>query len=355
MTKRRFLPYLLLTLCELLSLPSRAAETSPQEMTRQEATPKETIPEAPIPAPQMIANYRAHIAGGPSVAVWYGRRVALVLDGETLDERDPATMTRICTALDETFDAYDRLTGAKPALTAPLRGRIRIEVSPKVGGGLAHHGRLGVAIGDGFFKNLYQRVHAGKNTYDQVFFYEIARNYWMPAMNPPIDYHTSKGPHDWGWWTVGFNNAMSVIVPQAVPSVDDMFYFGQSGQQFAAGMEANLNTYLAHPELYNWENSWCVPLLPWKERTSVNDLMTGLLLRLARDHGGAAFIQRLYTQIPKQRPLPQNRSDYPACRDNFYATASLAAQQDLYEFFVSDLRWAVSDAARQRVRNQLPR
>ena len=298
---------------------------------------------------EIIRDYRAYIAGDREVVAWYGDRVALVLDDEpNPEQRNPETMKAILGALDDVFEAYDRVTGRRPKLTAPLNGRIRIEVSNKVGGGLAHHGRLGVGIGDGFFRGLYERFDKGERTVDQVFFYEIARNYWMSDMNPTIDYHTSKGPLDYGWWTVGFNNAMSIFLPAEIESIDDMYYFGSNGQRFSDGMEANINTYLEQPEKYNWDNSWNVPLVPWKERTSVNDLMTGLLIRLHRDHGGINFIKRLYAEIPKRKPL-KSRADRQGARDNFYEASSLAAGKDLYDFYVNDLRWKISTDRRQRV------
>ena len=306
-----------------------------------------------IPLPEVLTDYRPYISGDNEVVVWYGRRVALVLDEDnSINNRDVKTMQRVVTSLDEIFDAYDRVTGRRPKLTSPLRGRIRIEVSSKVGGGLAHHGRLGVAIGDGFFDGLYKRFANGQHTVDQVFFYEIARNYWMADMNPSIDYHTSKGPQDYGWWTVGFNNAMSIFLPHEIKSIDDMYYFGSNGQQFSDGMEANLNTYLAAPNKYNWDNSWNVPLIPWKERTSVNDLMTGLLIRLHREHGGSEFISRLYAEIPKRKPLA-SRSDRQGARDNFYESASIATKKNLYEFFSNDLRWNISKERQTAVAERL--
>ena len=296
---------------------------------------------------EVIKDYDSYIAGSDEVTVWYGRRTALVIDDEPAPEnRNAQTMRQIMLAMDSIFDAYDQVTGRRPKLTAPLRGKIRIEVSSKVGGGLAHHGRLGVAIGDGFFKGLYKRFDNGERTVDQVFFYEIARNYWMADMNPTIDYHTSKGPNDYGWWTVGFNNAMSIFLPAEIEQISDMYYFGSSGRQFSNGMEANIKTYIQNPDKFDWNNSWNVPLVPWKERTSVNDLMTGLLIRLHRDHGGIAFIKRLYAEIPKRKPL-SSRSDRQGARDNFYEACSLAAQRDLYDFFVGDLRWKISDSHRK--------
>lgn len=305
------------------------------------------------PTYEVINDYRPYIASSNNVVAWYGDRVALVLDGETNPEqRNPQTMQAILGALDNVFDAFDQVTGRRPRLTAPLNGKIRIEVSSKVGGGLAHHGRLGVGIGDGFFKGLYQRFEKGDHTVDQVFFYEIARNYWMRDMNPTIDYHTSKGPQDYGWWTVGFNNAMSIFLPAEIDSITDMYYFGSNGQRFSDGMEANLNSYLQNPEKYNWENSWNVPLIPWKERTSVNDLMTGLLIRLHRDHGGIDFIKRLYEEIPIREPL-KSRADRQGARDNFYEACSLAAGKDLHDFFANELRWQISPERQIKLVSQL--
>ncbi len=308
---------------------------------------------APVRAAETISDYRRHIAGDETAVAWYGERVAIVLDEDAAPaDRDEGVMAEILGAFDAVFEAYDDATGRDPVLAAPLHGRIRIEVSDSVGGGLAHHGTLGIAVGTGFFDGLYTRYEQGTRTIDQVFFYEIARNYWMADMNPAIDYHTSKGPLDYGWWTVGFNNAMSIFLAESIEQIDDMHYFGRNGKQFADGMESNLNEYLAHPTRYDWENAWCVPLVPWRERTSVNDLMTGLLVRLHREHGGLPFIRRLYDEIPKRTPL-ESRDDYQGARDNFYEAASIAARTDLHDFFEADLRWALSADAKTRVRHAL--
>lgn len=294
-----------------------------------------------------IKDYQAYIASSETVSVWLGERTALVLDGvEDPTEYDAKVMAEIVGVLDDVFDAYDEITGWKPeAGSSAFDGRATVEVSDRVGGGLAHHGRLGVAIGDGFFKKLYQRFKAGEKTLDQVFFYEIARNYWPDTFNPRIDYHTTKGPEDWGWWTVGFNNAMSIFMPEEIDSITDMHYFGSGGEAFSKGMEANLTAYLEGN--YTWKEGWCINLVPWKERTSLNDLMTALLVRLHREHGGNEFIARLYREIP-QLPVLKGRDDYQGARDNFYVASSIAARKDLRETY-EELRWKLSEAALKRV------
>lgn len=303
-----------------------------------------------IPGPMALTDYQPYIKGMPTAAAWFGRRTALILEGERPDRRDPKVMAEVCAMLDGLLDAYDRVTRRRPELTAPFQGRARIEVSPQVGGGLAYHGRLGFAVNDKMFQGLYERVKAGVKTLDQVFFYEANRNYWMPDM-ATIDYATHAGPDSTGWWTVGFNNAMAVVLAKEAPGVTDMHYFGQDGKQFSDGMDAYLREYLADPK-YGWDNAWCVRLLPWRENTSVNDLMTALILRLYREHGGVEFITGLYREIPRQ-PMPRDREDYMAVRDNFYAAASLAAGEDLGDFFTKDLRWALTKATHQRVLKEL--
>ncbi len=300
---------------------------------------------------QVIKDYKAYIASGETVTAWLGKRTALVLDGvDDPSKYDQKVMTEIVQVLDDVFDAYDRVTGQSPkAGSRAFEGRATVEVSSKVGGGLAHHGRLGVAIGDGFFKKLYHRFEKGEKTLDQVFFYEIARNYWPRTFNPRIDYHTTKGPKDYGWWTVGFNNAMSIFMPSEVEGITDMHYFGSGGQRFSDGMEANLAAYLEGD--YTWKEGWCINLVPWKERTSLNDLMTALLIRLHRENGGNEFIAKLYREIPKLPEL-KGRDDYQGARDNFYIASSLAAGKDLKKLY-NELRWKLSDEAINRVKRSL--
>jgi hypothetical protein len=140
---------------------------------------------------------------------------------------------------------------------------------------------------------------------------------------------------------VGFNNAMSIFLPSEIDGITDMSYFGSGRKPFSDGMEANLTAYLEGD--YTWEQGWCINLVPWKERTSLNDLMTALLIRLHRDHGGNTFIKNLYREISKL-PKLKGRDDHQGARDHFYMAASTAAGKDLREFF-TELRWNLREEA----------
>ena len=299
---------------------------------------------------EKITNYRKNIAGGKVVSAWLGKRAAIVIDGETApEERDQKIMTELVQTFDKLFETYEEITGVKPNNYGYFKDLATIEVSDKVGGGLAHHNQLGIAVGTGFFENLYKRWKKGERTLDQIYFYETARNFWPPEFNRKIDYHTTKGVDDYGWWTVGFNNAMSIFLPSEIPQVKDMYYFGSNGKQFSDGMEKNIIKYIEGN--YSWKDGFCINLVPWAERTSLNDLMTGLLIQLHRDYGGIKFIKNLYREIPKLKDL-KGRDDYQGARDNFYIASSLAAQKDLISYF-SKIRWSISDKAKKEVNKKL--
>src|SRR5690348_14414837 len=61
-----------------------------------------------VARPKYARDYRPNIKCGPEVTAWFGKRVALVLDGERPDQRDPQIMARITGTFDRVFDAYDR-------------------------------------------------------------------------------------------------------------------------------------------------------------------------------------------------------------------------------------------------------
>lgn len=296
---------------------------------------------------EVINDYEAAIVCGSDVSIWYGSAVALVIDGDQEPEkRHFPTMEKIVRTFDRIIEKYGEITGRIPPNYAPLRGRIRLEFNmPRdgYGAGGASHESLGIHATRSFFEGLYDRVRAGDLSYDQVYFYELNRCFWFSDMNPSIDYFTSTG--DYGYWTVGFNNAMAIIVPAEVLGVDDLYYFGQNLEQFSNSMFFNLKTYIDNPTTYTYENSWLSSLLPWSQTpVSLNDLMTATIVYLYNHYGRLEFISKLFRQIPQRIPL-SSMADLQRARDNFYVSASLAASENLIPFFMDTLRWEISDSA----------
>jgi hypothetical protein len=72
------------------------------------------------------------------------------------------------------------------------------------------------------------------------------------------------------------------------------------------------------------------------------DLFASFCLRLARDHGGREFVQRLW-RTAGQRPAAISTQE---AVDNFVIAASAAAGKDLSEHFAGRWRWPVSPDGR---------
>ena len=106
---------------------------------------------------QLITNYVSPIVGGTpdTVAVWYGNRVAIVVDPQSsLPSPNFATMTNIAFAFDNLYTAYDQVTGQTP-LTGNylLNGKIRVEFTTNMPTGVAgtasdNSGYYGIAVGN---------------------------------------------------------------------------------------------------------------------------------------------------------------------------------------------------------------
>jgi autotransporter-associated beta strand protein len=309
------------------------------------------IPSASAVTYETFTDYVPAVAGGPVATAWYGDKVAVIIQGETNPlARNMAAMDRIVHTFDNVITAYDEIVGRTPSHSADLNGHIRFEIPLDIGGGLGGHGTYGIAADDAFFNGLYNRVVANPtasgHAYDQVFFYELARNYWLSDLNPRIDYATSDGPDHWGWWTVGFNNAMSALVTrQPIEGLSDMYYFGNNGAYFSNAMTANVDTYTGS-SAYTWANSWDKDRMPWNTNTSLNDLMSGTVIKLYDAYGGIRVVEGMYREIPKLNALAGWPADDAGARDNFYLAASRAVDTDLRSYFTGTLKWSLSSGIR---------
>ncbi len=311
-------------------------------------TPLATLAATPV----SYTNYHPYIAGSAIATAWYGDRVAVIIEGETsamAQARDKAAMDKLVRGLDNIVAAYNDVFGYEPSHAADLNGHVRVEVPKDIGGGLGGHGTFGFAVDDAFLNLVYNDIksHPTQPNYafQQVYFYELSRNYWIPKLNNSIDYATSDGPSQWGWWTVGFNNAMAALMPLSnIEGVSDMFYFGNGGAYFRNGMLSYYNTYVSDPQ-WTWDNSWNVNMLPFVANTSLNDLMSGTIIHMYDTYGGPRVLEGLYREMLRVAPDTHITDDPQGARDRFYLAASRASDIDLRDYFTNELKWTLSASA----------
>jgi hypothetical protein len=249
-------------------------------------------------------------------------------------------------------------------------------------GGFAGHGFSGMACGPAFLKYFYDSCirYLEDNTqlpkFEHVFTYELCRNYIFPDQFTPLfdyrlynlsdRYNNTKTLDfwEWGWVNQGFVNVFGgLLTKNLVPAVN-FNYFGYDGEGFWKSMEYHLDTYVSglNSGIYTWDNTFMYNRLIWTKdinspdgAQSLDNLYSGLLIRLWRNHGGNIFLMRFFKAIKLMNNryaynflnLP-NKLDYidnlstntndvkltaQTAAENFYIASSYGAAQDLYDYF----------------------
>jgi hypothetical protein len=190
------------------------------------------------------------------------------------------------------------------------------------------------------FQLLYNTIDQPSPTVHQVFFYEMGRGLYDLKLDSILDWQM-QSDGQYGFWTLGFNGAMTVLAPEALNLKTQ--YAGIGLAEFRAARMKDIDTYINNTN-WNFDNAWSVALLPWAQNQSINDLMSGLLIRMSDTFGGPQYLTRLFFRL-KQQPTTPNRSDRKQRATNLYVAARLAFQDlngdpaMIDQFFKATLRW----------------
>ena len=118
-------------------------------------------------------------------------------------------------------------------------------------------------------------------------------------------------------------------------------------------MVNNLITYMNNDE-YNFENGWKQYLMPWDNDNSINDLMTGLIVYSYENFGQDDWLRNFYQYIDSDEIVDRESVySYQQCRDNVYKIWSLSAESNLFDLFENNLKWEISDDAKNFVSDRL--
>ena len=213
-------------------------------------------------------------------------------------------------------------------------------------GGLAHHGTTGISVGKGIFEVQYANCLAGNNNYGQIYFYETNRNYWPNYFNYKFDWAMDSSPSDWGFWTVGMNNAQAYMMCHYLGCELE---YGGTNNMLQTWHDGSIQE-MVNSFDYTWDSCWIKKNMPWRPAGTINSLMQGFLIYGYDNWGGFDFLDGVYDGI--QDPTIPERVDvldYETCRDNVYKIWSKAANRDLINFFENVLRWPITDSAKSWV------
>jgi|GEM_PF-5118389 len=276
----------------------------------------------------IVDNYEKTLAGSPTASIWDGEHVKLVLSDELSPEtRDSAVMQRIVKALDGAAAFFETLTAYKPEVSG---SHIPIEIVPGLKEPLSKKGKAGIALS----KRDFERLYSSKAEEIRPIFFEIlSTNFWDVRFDDKIDYYTTPG-REHGWWSKATARILALMAAEELQ-------IEMHGNLLEC--ERALDTYIGGRK-YTWYKSFNATKLPWNEEQAVDILMTGLLQRLMKDHGGETFLKKFFIELLK-RPDMKSRSHRMQARDHFFIASSKAAGKDLAQFFTEDLKWAVSSRA----------
>lgn len=292
----------------------------------------------------------AYCVGLKVSTAWIGENVVVMIEGETPEDRDSTIMVQVVDMLEDVISKYEELTGlTNLPIASEYDGKpvIEVVVDNCGAGGLASHGVLGMSTGTYFLDEMYDLVAQGQMAMPQVFLYELNRNFWLPSFNNKFDWAMNDESQNWGWWTVGMNNAQAYIIPKSLGI--DLYYFGNDINYWENRMVGELEDYLNDTQ-YDFDYGWRQSLMPWHNTESINDLMSGLIIYSYNNFGGEEWVKGFYEHI--QNPTIPNRPNvfsYQECRDNVYKVWSYAANQDLISFFENDMRWVITQEAKDCV------
>lgn len=210
-------------------------------------------------------------------------------------------------------------------------------------GGASYNGENWVALTKTYFNTTINTINNVVPVISQAFCYEIGRCVYDLSLDHILDWQTTDGNSYYGYWTLGYNGAMTVLGPEHLNI--ELDYAGHNVAKFRQDRLSDLSTYVNNTQ-YTFENTWSKYLLPWSQGQSVNDLMSGLLIYLADQYGGIKFLERLFARL-KMRPPTSNKNDRIQRANNFYQSV-YQALLDLYDsdvaitarnYFYLNLRW----------------
>jgi hypothetical protein len=297
--------------------------------------------------------------------------------------------------LDKLVDQFEITVGRIPYPNLYRDRRIRVEVSFIDTAGLASHGFSGMACGPAFLKDYYNSciTYIEDNTQlpkiDHIFTYELCRNYIFPDdFTLLFDYRLydlsnrnnntkTLSYWEWGWVNQGFVNVLGgLLTKNIIPSIN-FDYSGYNIEQFWNMMERHLDTYITglNNGIYTWDNTFMYSRMIWTKNIdnpngaeSLDNIYSGLLIRLWRNHGGKVFLIRFFKAIK----LMNNRNTYnflnlsnkldyidnlstdiynakltaQTAAENFYIASTYGANQDLYTYFTVTLKRSIRQEAR---------
>jgi len=333
-------------------------------------------------------NYEKYIAGGPVITAFCGKNISIIIDNKDwlTETKKPIiniyntqqgldAMAKCVIAVDNLINAFTKCVARIPTPNYYQNRPFHIESAYINAAGLASHGTYGMACGPSFINDFYKsaldpiayknnlgEIWTNDNPNDlsivipHVLCYEICRNYIFPdEFTPVFDYclldsrdpNAKISPSNWGWVNQGFVNITGTLLVADMESNIGFNYGGHSMKWFFNYMENHLDQYILGG--LSWDETFMHDRLLWAPDTSLDNVYSGIIIRLWRNYGRRDFLRRWFASIPLL--IVHNKNSIIA-RENFFIAACMGAQQNLQSYFVM-LRWPIRSEVYTKVNTLL--
>jgi hypothetical protein len=269
---------------------------------------------------------------------WLGEQVVFLTTSNTLDR---AVMARFVARLDAGWKLYADLTGAQPRPFKQLAGKATIAAVPRgeltCGLGCGYIGSTGIEVA-GFYGNDYRLLTTRTNAFPHYYFYEMGRNFYTFG-----DRHAL--------FLTGYAVFMRYVCMDALGCDDPdratrraieeaEALYAKSDLDFLRAFTAVCGLGEKEPRLKRPDGR---PLQPSDQPV----LYASAMLKLWRDCGGNAWLEKFYAELAKCPPF-KGESREAALRQslNWLVAASCAARQDLSGVFAGRWRLPLNRATR---------
>lgn len=304
-------------------------------------------PERPLLQPGKPVDY-AKLAFQPET--WKKKGTSTLLlpwEGEKIvfltrqGEYDPKLMTRWVQALDDGWKLYTDLTGSKPGLHVHLNGKATIAAVPDFdytcGAGCGFLGVTGIELAM-FYQWNYPDLKRDPDAIPHYVFYEMGRNFY-----------TFEDRHS--CFTTGFAVFMRYVCMDALkchdndPETREVIEKAESLVRksdmpflrlftMADGLDEKA------PRLKDDQGNWIAP-------SDQPVIYSSTMLRLRRDYGGDAWVQRFFKALASCPTAPPDTREGTLKQSwSWFVSASLAAGKDLSPVFVDEWKLPLASATR---------
>ncbi len=322
------------------------------------------------------------------------------------------TMGYTIVIIEDIINKYEEVFGFIPRDNYKFnKYPIRLEIGRSMGAaGRAVHGDSLVMIRPYYFNTLYNSVYRYLQdgtipTVQNIFFYEFGRNYLAPEyfwnllsyryIDLAKDPEVVKNGLSWGrnvdkndlfrtlMLTQGFVNVTGSLIVDQLNFKVKHAYESYTREEFWKSMEDKLDAYinnysLSSSDVFNYE------LLEWDTSTSLDNIISAIIIRTWRNYGNYRFLIRLFKGVKlmtdrmityfmtlddNTKYIDQdtiNNDQYKwvvmdkkltmqTAWENFYIMLSFGANTNLYDYFKGTLKFEPREEARLYADNLITR